>query len=295
MNESSRRISDRRRNDAATFWIPKKIHGYKKPEVMAHVTDLKSTRGVSKWELDTPALVLDLDKLDQNIAKMRASLSGTGVAARPHAKTHKSSDIAKLQIGAGAIGICTAKVSEAEALYAGGVQKIVMTTANVSRSKIQRAMNIRRKNRDFIQAVDYRKRARPPAQQGGGITADVVVDVAVGTRSGFCRRSGARPCSARWIADEQKVQGILARWRCAAHQGVQGSSRQSLAVTGRRKDFDDEGAGLNTEISAAAAPARTTHDEGAGIHRRAGGSSLHGRANSRSQRERENFTDFAPR
>ena len=45
--------------------------------------------GVSKWELDTPALCVDLDKLDQNIATMKAKLAGTGVATRPHAKTHK--------------------------------------------------------------------------------------------------------------------------------------------------------------------------------------------------------------
>ena len=104
--------------------------------------------------------MLDLDKLEANIAKMRTSLAGTGVGIRPHAKTHKSTDIAKLQLAAGAVGICTAKISEAEALFAGGVQKILMTTANLSKSKIQRAMNIRKKNRDFIQAVDYPQNAR---------------------------------------------------------------------------------------------------------------------------------------
>ena len=88
------------------------MYGYSR----AHVTDLKSSRGISKWDLDTPALVLDLDKLEQNIAAMRASLAGTNVGARPHAKTHKSADIAKLQLAAGAVGICTAKLSEAEAL-----------------------------------------------------------------------------------------------------------------------------------------------------------------------------------
>src|SRR4026209_2892438 len=60
--------------------------------------------GVSKWELDTPALCVDLDKLDQNIAGMKAKLAGTGVATRPHAKTHKCPAIAKLQLAAGSIG-----------------------------------------------------------------------------------------------------------------------------------------------------------------------------------------------
>ena len=115
---------------------------------------------MSKWDLDTPALVLDLDKLEQNIAAMRASLAGTKVGVRPHAKTHKSADIAKLQLAAGAVGICTAKLTEAETLFAEGIQKICMTTANLSKAKIQRAMNLRKKNREFIQAVDYPQNAQ---------------------------------------------------------------------------------------------------------------------------------------
>ena len=114
MTKSSRRdfLASAAGTGAASFWIPKKVHGYS----MAHVVDLKATRGMSKWDLDTPALVLDLDKLEQNIAKMRASLASTKVGFRPHAKTHKSADIAKMQLAAGAVGICTAKLTEAEAL-----------------------------------------------------------------------------------------------------------------------------------------------------------------------------------
>ena len=143
--------------------------------------------GVSKWELDTPALCVDLDKLEQNLATMKAKLASSGIAARPHAKTHKCPAIAKLQMAAGAIGICTAKVSEAEALYANGVDKILMTTSNVTANKIRRAMAIRKTNPNFIQAVDYAPNARDlnDAAKEAGIVADVVIDVAVGTRSGI--------------------------------------------------------------------------------------------------------------
>ena len=118
MKRSSRRdfLTSAAGTSAVTFWMPKKVYGYSR----AHVTDMKSSRGVSKWDLDTPALVLDLDKLEQNIAAMRASLAGTKVGARPHAKTHKSADIAKLQFAAGAVGICTAKLTEAETLFRRG-------------------------------------------------------------------------------------------------------------------------------------------------------------------------------
>jgi len=158
-----------------TMWIPKQAHAAE-----------ESVIGMSKWDLDTPALCVDLDKLERNIATMRKKLAATGVASRPHAKTHKCPAIARLQLAGGSIGVCTAKVSEAEALFAGGIEPILMTTANVTPNKIRRAMKIRKANRQFIQAVDYPQNARDlsDAAKEAGVVADVVVDVAVGTRSG---------------------------------------------------------------------------------------------------------------
>jgi D-serine deaminase-like pyridoxal phosphate-dependent protein len=157
------------------MWIPKPAHAAE-----------ESVIGTSKWDLDTPALCVDLDKLERNLATMRKKLAGTGVASRPHAKTHKCPAIAKLQLAAGSIGVCTAKVSEAEALFAGGIEPILMTTSNVTPNKIRRAMKLRKANRQFIQAVDYPQNARDlsDAAKEAGVVADVVVDVAVGTRSG---------------------------------------------------------------------------------------------------------------
>jgi len=106
--------------------------------------------GASKWDLDTPALCVDLAKLEQNLATMRDALAGTGVASRPHAKSHKCPAIAKRQLAYDAIGICTAKLSEAEVFWANGIAKILMTTSNVSAEKIRRAMELREQNPDFI-------------------------------------------------------------------------------------------------------------------------------------------------
>ncbi len=235
---------------AATFWIPKKVYGYSR----AHVIDMKASKGMSKWDLDTPALVLDLDKLEQNIAAMRTSLAATKVGARPHAKTHKSAEIAKMQIAAGAVGICTAKLSEAETLYAAGVQKICMTTANISKAKIQRAMNLRKKNRDFIQAVDLPDNARDlsDAAKAAGITADVVVDVAVGTRSGV--PAGDQALALAQMLDKLpnlKFRGMLAYDGGAQHiKGYQARHDQSLArYQDAIKTFERmKASGLNTEI-----------------------------------------------
>src|SRR4029453_19218099 len=87
----------------------------------------------------------------------------------------------------------TAKLGEAEALHAAGLTKILMTTSNPSPRKIARAMALRQKNPDFIQAVDFDVNARDlsDAAKAAGVPADVVIDVAVGTRSGIPAGEGA--------------------------------------------------------------------------------------------------------
>ena len=168
---------------AAHVWVPTGARGYSAAEMRA----MESTIGVSKWELDTPALCVDLGALEGNITTMQGRLAAKGLGARPHAKTHKSADIAKKQLAAGALGICTSKVSEAEALMAAGIDRICMTTTNPSPSKIRRALALSAKSAQFIHAVDEEKNARDlsAAAKAAGLTASVVIDVAVGTRSGI--------------------------------------------------------------------------------------------------------------
>jgi D-serine deaminase-like pyridoxal phosphate-dependent protein len=142
--------------------------------------------GTSKWDLDTPALCVDLDVFERNIATLQTRLAAMNVAGRPHAKSHKCPAVARRQLAGGAIGICTATVSEAEVFSANGIGPILMTTSNVSPNKIRRAMAIRKTNPQFIQAVDFAPNARDLNDAAGeaGIVADTVIDVAIGTRSG---------------------------------------------------------------------------------------------------------------
>ena len=173
---------------SAYVWIPKPVMGYSTAEMLEKITiDNKVKPGISKWDLDTPALVVDLDKMEQNIAKMQSTLKANGLASRPHAKTHKCAAIAKYQLQTGSIGICCAKSSEAEAMIENGVDKICMTTSNPSKNKIRRAMALRKRSSNFIQAVDLEENARDlsAAAKEAGVVADVVIDVAVGTRSGI--------------------------------------------------------------------------------------------------------------
>lgn len=186
MSKTSRRafVSLGAATAAAHLWVPGAARGHAAAEIAARVDN---GIGTSKWDLDTPALCVDLDRLERNIAAMQAAAKRFGIATRPHAKTHKSADIAKRQLAAGAIGICAAKLGEAEALMAQGVDRICMTTANLSPAKIRRAMALRKKSSQFIQATDTEQNARDLSAAAGeaGVTADVVIDVAVGTRSGI--------------------------------------------------------------------------------------------------------------
>ena len=217
---------------AAAFASPRRARGLTATELSARVVDDKVAPGVSKWELDTPALCVDLDRLEGNLAALRTGLAGTGVASRPHAKTHKCAAIAKRQLAAGSIGICTAKVSEAEALFAEGVTKILMTTANVTPAKIRRAMAIAKKSRSFVQAVDHPDNARAlsEAAKAAGLTADVVVDVAVGTRTGV--PAGDQALALAQLVDtlpNLRLRGMLAYDGGAQHiKGYQTRAEQAL-------------------------------------------------------------------
>lgn len=100
----------------------------------------KDWMGMSKWKLDTPCLVVDEEGLRRNIQAMQAHMAAFGKQLRPHAKTHKCSHIARMQIQAGCIGICVAKVSEAEVLVKNGLHDVLITSPVVTDYKIERLM-----------------------------------------------------------------------------------------------------------------------------------------------------------
>jgi D-serine deaminase-like pyridoxal phosphate-dependent protein len=98
--------------------------------------------GGSMWDLPTPALVVDADVMEGNLRTMQQFLADKPAALRPHTKTHKSPLLAQKQMDHGAIGICTAKVSEAEVMLHGGIERILITSQVVTKDKI-RSLSIR--------------------------------------------------------------------------------------------------------------------------------------------------------
>ena len=137
--------------------------------------------GQSKADLDTPALLLDLDAVDANIDQLADWFRGKSCQLRPHAKTHKLPLIAQKQIAAGAIGITCAKLSEAEAFFRHGIRDILVANEIVGPRKIERLMGVCRLGNLIICVDDIgNARAISAGAQQHGVVIAVVVEVDTG-------------------------------------------------------------------------------------------------------------------
>lgn len=134
-------------------------------------------------DADTPALLVDLDRLEHNIARMAAVARAAGVALRPHFKTHKSVEIARRQVTAGAVGMTVAKLDEAAALVDGGITDVFLAHQLVGPPKLQRAMDLASRTR-LILAVDsvVGARAIAAAAQAAGLRIPILIEIDCGLR-----------------------------------------------------------------------------------------------------------------
>src|SRR3954451_3759730 len=110
--------------------------------------------GMREDEVDTPALLVDLDAFEFNLDHMAELLAPTGAKLRAHAKTHKSPVIAKLQLARGAVGQCVQKVAEAEALAWGGIPDILFSNEVVGATKLARLAALSRISKVAVCADD---------------------------------------------------------------------------------------------------------------------------------------------
>src|SRR5438874_1032344 len=116
--------------------------------------------GTSKDELDTPALLIDLDALESNISRAAALCRNHGASWRPHAKCHKSPDIARRLLEAGAMGLTCAKLGEAEVFAAAGIHDLLIANFLAGQRKIERLVELRQKA-DPIICIDHLDQALP--------------------------------------------------------------------------------------------------------------------------------------
>jgi 3-hydroxy-D-aspartate aldolase len=145
--------------------------------------------GMRLDEVDTPALLLDLDAFEHNLRRLKESLAGRPVRVRPHAKSHKCPQIALRQVALGAVGVCCQKVSEAEALVRGGVRDVLIANEVVGAPKLQRLAALAREARIGVCVDDASSVSDlAAAARAAGARPDVYVEVDVGAR-----RCGVEP------------------------------------------------------------------------------------------------------
>src|SRR5438552_7589208 len=104
--------------------------------------------------LDTPAMIVDLTLMEDNIARLMQRLRDKKVHVRPHLKTVKSPDLARILLAAGAVGGCVAKISEAEVMVQAGIDDLLITTEIVGKPKLQRLVNLVRQHPHIKVVVD---------------------------------------------------------------------------------------------------------------------------------------------
>jgi D-serine deaminase-like pyridoxal phosphate-dependent protein len=137
--------------------------------------------GMPLDEVDTPALIVDLDAFERNLARLPQRIAGRNVRLRPHAKTHKCPVIALQQVVLGAVGVCVQKVGEAEAMVHGGVRDVLVTNEIVGRQKLRRLMALAHLARVGVCVDDTGQvGALEAAAADAGVTMQVYVEVNMG-------------------------------------------------------------------------------------------------------------------
>jgi D-serine deaminase-like pyridoxal phosphate-dependent protein len=173
---------------------------------------MRSEIGLHKHELDTPALLVDLDTLDRNIARMVEFLRGTSCGLRPHFKAHRTPEITRRQLAAGGLGVTCAKLGEAEHLADLGMDRFLIANEVVGEIKWRRLAELARRV-EVIVGVDHLDAARGIAQaaRDAGSEVGVLVDVNVGLN-----RCGVAPGKtalelARRVAQEPglRLRGVM--------------------------------------------------------------------------------------
>ncbi len=163
-------------------------------------------------DLDTPSLIVDLDRMERNMKRMVEFTKECDVDLRPHAKTHKSPDIARLQIQAGSKGVCLQKTGEVEVFAANGIEDIFLTNEVVTRQKLE-GLSAVAENAHLGLVVDDVDVARLVGAVFAerGTEVDVYVDVDVGMG-----RCGVKAKGAGAIATE------LSRQKNLVFKGIMG-------------------------------------------------------------------------
>lgn len=191
--------------------------------VNAHLIGVPGGRA----RLNTPSLIIDLDLLEENIARMARICRENAIGLRPHSKTHKSIEIARRQIAAGAIGICCAKLGEAETLAAGGIGSLMITSPIVSQEGGRRLAALNSACPDLIVITDNADNVAMLSQAAAesGRALQVAVDLDLGQHRTGIMPGGDAVALAHRVAASPQLR----------FAGIQGYAGHLMHVHDRRE------------------------------------------------------------
>ena len=215
---------------APILLTPNKVRGYSVDEVEKRLDAQKPIEGVEKQDLPTPALLLDLDRLENNLATMSKYAKGCSVNLRPHAKTHKCAEIARRQIAVGALGVCAATIYEAEQMDKAGIGGILITSELVGPNKIGRLVRLTRKRSDTMTIVDSAEHATQLNEAAGAakVGLNILIDIdPVGRRTGVIPGETA--------VELAKTVDRMDNLRLRGVHGYSGASSHVIGFDARRK------------------------------------------------------------
>ena len=218
----------------------------------------------SRRSLNTPALVLDLDMLDRNIAEMAAFARAHNVKLRPHAKTHKSADIARRQIAAGALGVCCAKLGEAEALAEGGIQALHITSPVVTPQAIDRLVALNAQVDDLMVVIDHPANAEAlaAAASRAGKPLAVVVDIDPGIHRTGVASPEAAVALAKTVAGLKSLRYAGVQFYCGSHQHIKDFAERKASIEERTEYLK----GILARLEAAGLKPPIVTGSGTGTH-----------------------------
>jgi len=233
---------------------------------------LPARTGMPLADVDTPALLLDLDAFERNLDRLDQSLAAFKVRVRPHAKTHKCPEIALRQMAHGAVGVCCQKVSEAEAMVEGGVMNVMVSNEVVGTGKIARLAALGKRARVSVCVDDAQNIADlDAASRAAGATLDVLVEVNVGAN-----RCGVNPgqpvvelANRITAAKNLRFAGLHAYQGAAQHARTPAERRNAISKAAQQLRMTLEMLheyGIKPDIITGAGTGTYLHEAGSGIY-----------------------------
>jgi D-serine deaminase-like pyridoxal phosphate-dependent protein len=218
----------------------------------------------SRRDLNTPCLLVDIDALDRNIGRMAAFAAANGLKLRPHAKTHKSVEVARRQIVAGACGVCCAKIGEAEVLAEGGITALHITSPVVSAPAIDRLMRLATQSDQIMVVVDNLDNVASLARAATEtrLELDVIIDIDPGMRRTGVASAAAAVDIARAARSCPSLRYRGVQFYCGIEQHIESFEARRIAVA-MRTDYLRE---VIQALTADGAPPEIVTGGGTGTH-----------------------------